>query len=95
MIPQTVFDLCQSAQSVSSELAKNPAEAPHDACKKLFGVDPEDSKITKKLHVSHEAPEDLEQALQCGKWGKSRPSDLFLRVRCVCARETRLLGSVC
>lgn len=80
MIPQLIYELCRGDLSVSSELARNPALSPHDACKKLFGVDPNDRKATKKVDTSKQAAGDLEQALQCGKWGKTRPSDLFLRV---------------
>jgi hypothetical protein len=80
MIPQAVYEFCRGDLSVSSELAKNPTLSPHDACKKLFGVDPDDQKVTKKVDTSNEASDDLQQALQCGKWGKTRPSDLFLRV---------------
>lgn len=81
MIPRNVYELCRGDLSVSSELAKNSTLSPHDACKKLFGVDADDQKVTKKVETSKESPEDLEQAFQCGKWGKTRPSDLFLRVR--------------
>lgn len=80
MIPKAVYDLCRGDLSVSSELARNPASSPHEACKKLFGVDVDDQRATKKIDTSSEAADDLEQVFQCGKWGKTRPSDLFLRV---------------
>lgn len=80
MIPKQVYDLCQSGRSVASELASNPKLAPHEACKKLYGLDIEDQVVTKKLDLSKEEAGDLEQARNCGNWGNSNPSDLFLRV---------------
>lgn len=80
MIPKKVYDLCQSGKSVSAELSTNPTLAPHEACKNLFGVDIEDEVVTKKVDLSHEESDDLEQARRCGKWGNATPSDLFLKV---------------
>jgi hypothetical protein len=81
MIPKNVYELCQGGQSISSELAKNPTLSPHEAAKKLFGVDADDEIVTKKLELGEEKPSDLEEARKCGNWGTSNPSDLFLRVR--------------
>jgi hypothetical protein len=81
MIPKTVYELCHNGQSVSSALAKDPTLSPHDAAKKLFGVDAADEIHTKKLDLGQEEPSDLEEARKCGNWGTSNPSDLFLRVR--------------
>ena len=81
MIPKNVYDLCKGDLSVTSELAQNPALAPHEACKKLFGIDTDDEVVTKKLHLSAEGVSDLDQARACGRWGNSNPSDLFLKVR--------------
>lgn len=80
MIPEVVYELCRGGLSVSAELSRNSASSPHEACKKLFGVDVDDQKATKEIDTSREVADDLEQAFQCGKWGKTRPSDLFLRV---------------
>ena len=81
MIPKNVYELCQNGQSISSELAKDPSLSPHDAAKRLFGVDADDEIHTKKLELGKEGPNDLEEARRCGNWGTSNPSDLFLRVR--------------
>lgn len=81
MIPQNVYDLCQNGGSVTAELAKDPTLSPHQACKKLFGIDSNDHVVNKELDLSSETPGDLDQARSCGKWGSSTPSNLFLRVR--------------
>jgi hypothetical protein len=83
MIPEKIYDLCQSGLSVSGELAKDPTLSPHQACKKLFHVDIEDEVVTKKVHLSNPQATDLEQAHSCGKWGGATPSELFLRVRSI------------
>ncbi|KAK2067230.1 hypothetical protein P8C59_000988 [Phyllachora maydis] len=60
--------LCTSADSVSSLLAADPTLAPGEAWKRLYGD-----------HAGRVALA-LEQAARCGKWGPTRPSDLFLHM---------------
>lgn len=81
MIPPKVYELCRNGKSVSGELAQNPSEAPSKAAKRLFGVHLEEEVVGERLHKPKEGANDLEQALECGKWGETRPSDLFLNVR--------------
>ncbi|KIX05212.1 uncharacterized protein Z518_06084 [Rhinocladiella mackenziei CBS 650.93] len=97
MIPEKVYDLCQSGISVSSKLAENPNLSPHEACKRLFGVDIEDEVVTKNLDLSKAGPSDLEQARKCGKWGNATPSNLFLRIYhdVLCTLEKNPLVGVC
>ncbi|EXJ81840.1 hypothetical protein A1O1_07905 [Capronia coronata CBS 617.96] len=97
MIPEKVYDLCQNGLSVTGELAKNTDLTPHEACKRLFRVDIEDEVVTKKVHVSHEEPSDLEQAQRCGRWGESTPSELFLRIYhdVLCTLEKNPVAGVC
>lgn len=80
MIPQKVYDLCQSGKSVSAELAKNPGEAPGKAAKRLFGVSIEEDVLGERQRRPTEATDDLQHAFECGNWGATRPSDLFLRI---------------
>ena len=80
MIPPKVVELCRNGKSVSDELAKNPSEAPGKAAKRIFGVHLEEEITGERLKEPTEASDDLGQAFQCGKWGETRPSDLFLRV---------------
>jgi hypothetical protein len=70
--------------TVSAELARNPSETPGKASKRLFGVDLENI-LGERIKAPDEGPDDLQQAFEHGKWGESRPSDLFLRV---CTQRT-------
>ena len=80
MVDQKVYDLCHAQETVSSELAKNPSEAPGDIAKRLYGNQSEKilhSDHFKDYSIRHEA---LKRAEDCGKWGGTRPSKLFLQV---------------
>ena len=80
MISQKVYELCRSSVTVSSEFAHDPTLVPGHVVKKLYGEDTgghEEHKVFKQPHPTAEA---LDRAYQCGKWGNTRPSDLFLRV---------------
>jgi hypothetical protein len=83
MISDKVYKLCTSQESVSALLAQDPTMAPGDAWKTLYGghaVGETDSKPTAITHRDWHTPEDLQKALECGKWGPTEPSELFLRV---------------
>lgn len=84
MIPKRVVELCQSGKSVTGELEKNPAEAPSEAGQRLFGVDIEEDVTGEREQKHHKYDENedastLQQALECGNFGETRPSDLFLK----------------
>lgn len=83
-IGPALFDLLQSPETVSSRLAENPKITPGEAWKQLFGnhkprkpgdQDPAD------IGKGSLAGEELSRARQCGRWGPTEPSDLFVRVR--------------
>lgn len=83
MISDKVYALCTSSESVSDLLAKDPTLAPEDAWKKLFGdnwAGEKESVSTAKANRDEITSEDLKRARECGKWGPTEPSDLFLRV---------------
>lgn len=86
MIPDKIVQLCTNGESVSKLLAADPTLAPGEAWKKLYGHEKSDSKSTAKRHRDDHTPQDIETALACGKWGPTRPSELFLRVsyECLC-----------
>jgi hypothetical protein len=92
MISDKVYKLCTSPESVSSLLAKDPSLTPGEAWKKLYGghaAGEKESKDTAKTHRDEITAEDLKRAAECGKWGPTQPSELFLRVstptnRCRC-----------
>jgi hypothetical protein len=82
MIPPKVFELCHRQHTLTAELAKTPSEAPSSVCKRLFGVDTEDDVVEDKAaKTSPDVASDIAQARQCGNWGSSQPSELFLKVR--------------
>ncbi|KAK8051092.1 hypothetical protein PG993_002477 [Apiospora rasikravindrae] len=82
IVPELV-QLCQEPESVSSRLAKQPDLAPGTAWKHLY------SRHERQLSKARDirdigkgslADGELEKARQCGKWGPTEPSDLFLRL---------------
>jgi hypothetical protein len=80
-ISDRVYQWCTSDISVSAELAKNPELAPGKAAENLFGkerISISEKKASKERVPA--TPEDLELAYQCGKFGPTRPSELFLRI---------------
>ncbi len=83
MISDKVYKLCTSQESVSALLAKDPTLAPGEAWKQLYGghaAGAKESTATAKTHRDNHTPEDLKRALECGNWGPTEPSELFLRV---------------
>lgn len=79
-ISEKVYKWCTSEESVSSLLAKDPTLAPGKAAEKLYGK--EHTSVSEKKHPNNYdySLEELERAYQCGKWGDTRPSELFLRI---------------
>lgn len=78
-LSDSVYNLCRSQNTVSSELAKNPSLHPGNVVKSLYGAD---DRICETDRSQDPATHDeLERAYACGKWGDTRPSELFLRVR--------------
>lgn len=87
MISDKVYKLCTSKESISSLLAADPTLSPGDAWKKLYGghaAGPKDSKRTSTERRDQATPADLQRAFECGNWGPTKPSELFLRVRPIC-----------
>ncbi|KAJ6488552.1 hypothetical protein C8R47DRAFT_483886 [Mycena vitilis] len=83
MISPKVHELCNGTETVSSLLAKDPELAPGDAWKKLYGGHTPGSKesVAKaREHRDAHTAEDLKRAAECGKWGPTQPSELFLKL---------------
>lgn len=78
-ISDRIYDYCTTPQSVSSELTKNPSEEPAHVADALYGGT--HLAITEhKSHVRHPASAaELQRARECGNWGRSQPSELFLQ----------------
>ena len=80
MVSQKVYDLCHGQKTVSSELAHDPTLAPGSVAKKLYGDDVGGHDEHKHFKVPNATKQDLQKAFESGKWGSTRPSDLFLKV---------------
>jgi hypothetical protein len=82
-ISEQLYELCTSTESVSAVLARDPTLTPEQAWKKLYGKYEGKHAAKKLLHgeaPSLTAEQVLAQTAECGKWGPTRPSELFLRV---------------
>jgi phosphatidylserine/phosphatidylglycerophosphate/cardiolipin synthase-like enzyme len=77
-ISDKVYNWCTSPYSVSSELSKDPKLAPGTAAERLYGKD--HTKVSEHPDTYEYPPEELERAFQCGKFGDTKPSELFLRI---------------
>lgn len=80
MISDKVYKLCHETKTVSSEMAEDPSAAPGDIYKKLYGHY-EGSEFSAKERKHKEITEtDLKKAEDCGQWGPTKPSELFLQI---------------
>jgi hypothetical protein len=82
-ISDELYALCTSSESVSSILAKDPTVKPGDAWKNLYGHaigKPGKIKSLTGVPKSTSDEEILRRTAECGKWGPTQPSELFLRV---------------
>jgi hypothetical protein len=90
MFTDRVYNWCKQSDTVTSELAKDPSQCPWKVFKDLYGT--YDHTVHHKRSVdsvntlsdevsSAQQKDELQNALSCGKWGSSVPSELFLKVR--------------
>lgn len=80
-ISDKVYNLCRAEATVSSEYARDPTQAPGEIAARLYGS--EGVSVVEGKPPKSRTPasaEELERAYQCGRFGKTRPSELFLRV---------------
>ena len=80
-ITPNVVKLCQSEETVSSEIAKNPALSPGEVSTKIWGEREKTGKPSSRIVDEHPKPlptEALQQAYSCGRWGPTQPGELFL-----------------
>jgi hypothetical protein len=81
MVSNDVYKSCLATDTVSLELAIDPKLAPGEAVKRLYtkGLTPSHGR-SRACGGDDLSSDDLQRAYDCGKWGATRPSDLFLRV---------------
>ncbi|KAG7150472.1 hypothetical protein HYQ46_013260 [Verticillium longisporum] len=75
---------CTAPDSVTTLLAEDPSLTPGDAWKRLYGGKAK-RREQKENEVSGAVPAldeltGLERIAACGKWGNTKPSELFLRM---------------
>lgn len=90
MVSDRVYNWRKQSTDVTSELAKNPSQCPLKVFKRLYeshdhplsSKDSAESVNTSSNQdsVGQEKPQ-LRNALACGNWGSSVPSELFIKVR--------------
>lgn len=79
-IHEKLYNSCRSPHSISTEYQKQPTKAIGDVAKHLY-----ESHVLEK--IESKAPserrqataEDLQRAYECGRFGDTKPSELFLR----------------
>ncbi|PSS00652.1 hypothetical protein BD289DRAFT_458445 [Coniella lustricola] len=74
-----MFKLFISPESVSSELAQDPSLTPGEAWKKLYGHH-NGQRSRQHLDRYERENDHLERAAECGHWGPTQPSPLFLKI---------------
>lgn len=88
-ISEQIVRLCTSSESVSSLLARDSTLSPGNAWEKLYGhhvtkaAEKNTHEVDKANNESNSEPTEhlkLKKAAECGKWGPTKPSDLFLAV---------------
>ncbi|KAB8208811.1 hypothetical protein BDV34DRAFT_210536 [Aspergillus parasiticus] len=79
MLPERVYQLCHSSKTVSSELARDPNQAPTKVFHKLYS-DYHVKDDVSKSEDGRDGPDSLQKALDCGNWGPTKPSNLFLKI---------------
>ncbi|KAL2839945.1 hypothetical protein BJY01DRAFT_250211 [Aspergillus pseudoustus] len=97
MISQNVYNLCHDDRTVSSEVAGDSKGVPCKVFKDLFESErPE--KRGGELSSDEESREDdeLMKAAECGRWGGTEPSRLFLKIYhdTLCTLDKNPLGGV-
>ncbi|KAE8355286.1 hypothetical protein BDV28DRAFT_155509 [Aspergillus coremiiformis] len=79
MIPERVYQLCHCSKTVSSELARDPNQAPIKLFHNLYsGQNTKEDKSTSENEIDGE--DSLQKALECGNWGPTKPTKLFLKI---------------
>ena len=78
-ISDKIYRFCTTPASVSSELANHPSQEPTHLAEKLYAA--EHLAITEHKYHSqlHASAAELQRARECGNWGDSEPSELFLQ----------------
>lgn len=77
-ISDSVYGFCTAPVSVSSELAQNPTQEPAQIAEKLYPSEHSSPHEQRSSSQQPASPEELQRARDCGNWGPTEPSELFL-----------------
>ncbi|BCS24462.1 IQ calmodulin-binding motif protein [Aspergillus puulaauensis] len=80
MVSWNVHNLCHGDRTVSSELAGDPTLAPYKLFKELYESKDTDKSPDLASDEDDAKSDELERVKECGNWGDSEPSTLFLRI---------------
>lgn len=80
MLSDTVYELCHDEKTVTSELLQDPSQSPTKLFQKLYHDRKTKSHKSDSDESLDKGENELRKVLQCGNWGSSQPSDLFLKV---------------
>ncbi|KAL6865660.1 hypothetical protein ACO1O0_001755 [Amphichorda felina] len=78
MIPPHILQLCQAQETVTSVLEKDPTEPAGRIFHRLYGHPPRHHAPSSSSSSSSLPTSTQAQALECGRWGPTVPSPLFL-----------------
>ncbi|KAF9694204.1 hypothetical protein EKO04_007904 [Ascochyta lentis] len=79
-ISDKLYRYCTNPVSITSELARAPSEEPAHLADTLYGGEHLAITERKPSHSRHPASQaELLRARECGSWGESEPSELFLQ----------------
>lgn len=89
MVPRKVYQLCHVSKTVSSELARDPTQNPVKVFHDLYETSHPESVDSETPNIAA-GKDNLALARECGQWGNTQPSPLFLQVhdyRTLCSPE--------
>ncbi|XHG03690.1 hypothetical protein AWENTII_006989 [Aspergillus wentii] len=95
MLPENVYEQCHDDKTVSSELSRDPSQHPSKVFHKLYEHKSGKCHLKSKNSGGDEK-ESLKRAYECGNWGPTEPSNLFLNIYhdALCALEKNPMSSV-
>ncbi|KAL9105390.1 MAG: hypothetical protein Q9227_009428 [Pyrenula ochraceoflavens] len=79
-ISDKVYNFCRDGSNVTNEVAKEPTKEPQHIAHHLYGEGISHTAHEGWLESPSYTDEDLQRARDCGSWGDSAPSELFLKV---------------
>ncbi|RAH72643.1 IQ calmodulin-binding motif protein [Aspergillus aculeatinus CBS 121060] len=94
MLPDSVHRLCHEDQTVTSELLRDPSQSPPKVFHRLYNDHKSKNHSDSKESLTDR--DELQKAAECGNWGNSQPSKLFLQIYhdALCALDKNPMAGV-